>query len=186
MNEAGEMHELESSSLLLIREGAAAGATATRVAGLYRQHRDQVYRLALRYGRGDRTWAEDVTQDVFVSLCKVIDQLQDDEGLKGWFYRVATNHCFNVRRNASRRGEDAAMPDLELADSTPADMYPNRALAQQVLSQFDETTRSVAVGVLVDGMEHEEIAEVLGISRRTVARKLERFLDTARAYLART
>ena len=69
MNEAGEMHELESSSLLLVREGAAAGAPATRVATLYRQHRDQVYRLALRYGRGDRQWAEDVTQDVFVSLC---------------------------------------------------------------------------------------------------------------------
>jgi RNA polymerase sigma-70 factor (ECF subfamily) len=78
------------------------------------------------------------------------------------------------------------MPDLEVADSTPADVYPDRALARQVLEQCDETTRTVAVGVLVDGMEHEEVAELLGISRRTVARKLERFLDTARRYLARS
>ena len=61
-----------------------------------------------------------------------------------------------------------------------------RTLAQQVLSQFDEATQAVAVGVLVDGLEHEEVAEMLGISRRTVARKLERFLDTARAYLSRS
>jgi len=42
------------------------------------------------------------------------------------------------------------------------------------------------VGVLVDGMEHEEIAAVLGISRRTVSRKLTRFLENARKFIART
>jgi len=54
-----------------------------------------------------------------------------------------------------------------------------------VLARFDEVTRLVAVGVLVDGMEHEEVAAALGISRRSVARKLERFLDTARCFLLR-
>jgi DNA-directed RNA polymerase specialized sigma24 family protein len=35
-------------------------------------------------------------------------------------------------------------------------------------------------------MEHEEIAGVLGISRRTVSRKLARFLENARKFIART
>jgi len=52
-----------------------------------------------------------------------------------------------------------------------------------VLARFDEVTRLVAVGVLVDGMEHEEVAEVLGLSRRSVARKLERFLEGSRRFL---
>ena len=43
----------------------------------------------------------------------------------------------------------------------------------------------VAVGVFVDGMKHEEVAEVLGISRRTVSRKLERFLDRSKRFLGR-
>jgi len=157
----------------------------SRAAELYRQYGPVVYRRCLRILK-DPEAAKDATQEVFVKLVRDMSRLEDRATVLPWIYRVATNYCFNVRRNASRRGEDAAMPDLELADSTPADMYPNRALAQQVLSQFDETTRSVAVGVLVDGMEHEEIAEVLGISRRTVARKLERFLDTARRYLDRS
>ena len=42
------------------------------------------------------------------------------------------------------------------------------------------------MGVLVDGMEHEEIASVLGISRRTVSRKLGRFIENARKFMART
>ncbi len=47
-------------------------------------------------------------------------------------------------------------------------------------------TQAVAVGVFVDGMEHEEIAGILGISRRTVSRKLDRFVENARKFLARS
>jgi DNA-directed RNA polymerase specialized sigma24 family protein len=49
-----------------------------------------------------------------------------------------------------------------------------------VLAQFDEGTRAVALGVLVDGMGHEELAGVLGVSRKTVERRLARFLERAR------
>jgi RNA polymerase sigma-70 factor (ECF subfamily) len=119
-----------------------------------------------------------------VKLIRDMEKLSDRETVLPWIFRVATNYCLNLRRNASRRGEDAAMPDLELADGESADRYPDRSLAKQILSRFDETTQAVAVGVLVDGMEHEEVAEVLGVSRRTVARRLERFLDVARRTLA--
>jgi len=40
--------------------------------------------------------------------------------------------------------------------------------------------------VFVDGMEHDEVAQALGISRRTVARKLQRFVGNARKYLLRS
>lgn len=53
-----------------------------------------------------------------------------------------------------------------------------------MLRRFDEVTQAIAVAVLVDGMAHEEVAGLLGLSRRSVARKLERFLDGARAFLA--
>ena len=157
----------------------------SRAAELYRQYGPVVYRRCLRILK-DPEAAKDATQEVFVKLIRDMEKLSDRETVLPWIYRVATNYCLNQRRNSTRRGEDVDMPDLELAEGTPADAYPDRALAQAVLLQVDETTRSVAVGVLVDGMEHEEVADLLGISRRTVARKLDRFLDTARAYLARS
>ena len=156
-----------------------------RAGELYRQYGPAVYRRCLRILR-DPEAAKDATQEVFMRLVRDMSKLEDRETVLPWIYRVATNHCLNHRRNASRRGDDAAMPDLELADQTSGDALPAKALAQQLLSQFDETTQTVAVGVLVDGMEHEEVAELLGISRRTVARKLERFLDTARTFLSRS
>jgi RNA polymerase sigma-70 factor (ECF subfamily) len=157
----------------------------SRAADLYRQHGPAVYRRCLRILR-DPEAARDATQEVFVKLVRDMDRLADRETVLPWIYRVATNHCLNLRRDAVRRGGDSAAPDLEVADTTPADALPSRRLAQQVLSRFDEVTRTVAVGVLVDGLEHEEVAEVLGVSRRTVARRLERFLDAARRHLARS
>lgn len=156
-----------------------------RAAELYRQYGPAVYRRCLRILR-DPEAAKDATQEVFMKLVRDMSKLEDRATVLPWIYRVATNYCLNQRRNASRHGDDAAVPDLEVADQTPTDTLPSRAIAQQVLAQFDETTQTVAVGVLVDGLEHEEVAEMLGVSRRTVARKLDRFLETARTLITRS
>jgi DNA-directed RNA polymerase specialized sigma24 family protein len=75
---------------------------------------------------------------------------------------------------------------LELAEGAASDTFPERQLAQAVLSRFDPATQAIAVAVLVDGMEHEEAAQALGVSRRTVRRKLDRFLANARKFVARS
>ena len=160
----------------------------SQVTRLYRELGPVVYRRCLRL-LGDRAAAEDATQEVFVKLLRDMDWLKDRETVLPWVYRVAMNHCLNVRRDARRRGQDGLAEDLEIVPDAHAhgpDAYPDRQLAQAVLSRFDAETQAVAVGVLVDGMEHEEIAAVLGISRRTVSRKLARFLENARKFIART
>jgi RNA polymerase sigma-70 factor (ECF subfamily) len=151
-------------------------------AELYRLHGPAVFRRCLRLLK-QPDLAHDATQEVFVKLVRHMDRLAGRETVLPWIYRVATNHCLNLKRDARRRGEDAALPDLDLADPSGSNVFPDRTLARQVLARFDAATQAVAVGVLVDGMEHGELAEVLGISRRTVARRLERFLDGARRFL---
>jgi RNA polymerase sigma-70 factor (ECF subfamily) len=152
-----------------------------RAAELYRQYGPVVYRRCLRILK-DPEAAKDATQEVFVKLVRDMEKLADRETVLPWIYRVATNYCLNERRNLAKRGTEA-LPDLELAHGVSADVFPDRALAAQLLARVDETTRSIAVGVFVDGMEHEEVADALGISRRTVSRKLERFLESARKFV---
>jgi len=115
-----------------------------------------------------------------VKLVRDIAKLDDPKIVLPWIYRVATNHCLNVLRDRGRRGE-VGLGDLEVvAGPTPA-QFPDRHLAATILSHFDDGTRAVAVGVLVDGMGHEELATALGVSRKTVERRLARFLERARA-----
>lgn len=153
-----------------------------RIAELYRTWGPAIYRRCLRLLR-DPEAARDATQEVFRKALSSPGKLADPATALPFIYRVATNHCLNERRNAGRRGE-TELVDLDLAAILPD--FPQRRLVQRVLSRFDSRTQSIAVGVLVDGMEHEEVADVLGISRKTVSRKLARFLEHARKYLERS
>jgi len=152
------------------------------VAELYRTWGPAIYRRWLRLLR-DTEAARDATQEVFRKALSSPEKLADPDTALPFIYRIATNHCLNERRNAGRRGE-TELDDLDVASDHPD--FPQRRLVQRVLSRFDSKTQSIAVGVLVDGMEHEEVASALGISRKTVSRKLARFLDHARKYLERS
>ena len=164
-------------------KGSAGLEHRERVIQLYREFGPVVYRRCVRL-LGDRESARDATQEVFVKLLRE-DRLQGQaEEVLPWIYRVATHHCLNLRRDrrvrGARRGDIDGALDVVASGAVP---FPGRLLAQQVLARFDPTTQAVAVGVLVDGMEREEVAGALGISRRTVHRKLARFLAGARHLL---
>jgi RNA polymerase sigma-70 factor (ECF subfamily) len=150
-----------------------------RAAELYRTYGPAVYRRCLRLLR-DKEAAKDATQEVFVKLVRDIAKLDDPKIVLPWIYRVATNHCLNALRNRGRRGEEE-IGELELADPSGGVSPSDRHLAGSILARFDEGTQAVAVGVLVDGMGHDELAGALGISRKTVERRLSRFLERARA-----
>jgi RNA polymerase sigma-70 factor (ECF subfamily) len=155
-----------------------------RAAELFERYGPAVYRRCRRL-LGDGEAARDATQEVFVQLVRNMPRLEDRETVLPWVYRVATNHCLNVRRSQQRQGLSEGV-DLEVLPSPVATAYPDRQLAAAVLARFDATTQAIAIGVLVDGMEQQEAAAALGLSTRTVSRKLERFLVNARKYLARS
>ena len=151
----------------------------------YREYGPVIYRRCLRLLR-DREAARDATQDVFIKLLREMEKLEQRETALPWAYRVATNHCLNLLRDTRRRGEEPVEVHLELRADPKSSGFPEVQLAHAVLTRFDAQTQAIAVGVFVDGMEHEEVAEVLGISRRTVSRKLDRFIENARKFLARS
>jgi RNA polymerase sigma-70 factor (ECF subfamily) len=153
-------------------------------ARLYREYGPAVYRRCLRLLH-DREAAQDATQEVFVRLVRNMGRLEGRGDALPWIYRVTTNHCLNVLRDSGRHGEDDLSPEIESAVRSAADALPDRRLAQELLGRFDPSTQAVVVGVFVDGMEREEIAAALGISKRTVSRKLERFLSSSRRFMGK-
>lgn len=159
--------------------GPCARACRSRAAELYRQYGAIVYRRCLRLLRHPEA-ARDATQEVFARLVQHLDGFEDRETIVPWMFCVATNHCLNELRDRGRRREEGGDAPLDAEAATSANVSPDRVLAHALLSRFDGATQAIAVAILVDEMDHEEVAQALGVSRRTVARKVERFLRNAR------
>jgi RNA polymerase sigma factor (sigma-70 family) len=154
-----------------------------QVAELYRLYAPAIHRRCLRI-LGDPDAGGDATHEVFLRLLGNVAKLETRDSAIRWIFRVSVNHCLHVRRNAARRGEsDPGLGDLGTVGGM--DVVADRQLAQKILSRFDAKTQAVALGVLVGGMEHDEVAGLLGISSNTVSRRLQRFVVNSRKYLKR-
>ena len=69
---------------------------------LVAEHRDRVYNLTYRM-LGNRAEAEDVAQEVFISVFKTVDSFREEAKLSTWLYRVTVNHCKNRIKYLARR-----------------------------------------------------------------------------------
>lgn len=158
---------------------------ARAVAELYRRFGPTVYRRCLRL-LSNRESARDATQEIFLKLLKNPESLCEPEAAVSWIFAVTTNHCLNLQRDARRHARRlrALKPDVETAGG--GEPFSERHLAAQILGRASEDTRAVAVGVIVEDKNLSEIAVGLGVSRKKVARQLERFLVKAREFLARS
>lgn len=122
---------------------------------------------------GDEEEARDAMQDVFTQLLLHEDRLEG-HAPSSLLYRIATNVCLNRIRSRRRRREDAET-DL-LYEIASRDDLEETSLAGAVLDRLfgreKESTRTIAVMHLVDGMTLEEVARETGLSVSGVRKRL--------------
>ena len=152
-------------------------ADSQQISRLFEQHGPRVYRRAVRL-LGNPADAEEATQEIFIRALGAAQGFRHQSQLTTWLYQITTNYCLNLIRDRSRRAELHEEHVAPLGDdSSKAD--PARpedlVLIRKLLAAADERQAAAAVYVFVDGMSHEEAAEVLGVSKRTVGNLLERF-----------
>lgn len=125
--------------------------------------------------------AQDAMQEVFVRLIARDGEL-GGAPLLAWVYRVTTNLCLNrLRQRASH--PLAVDPEAVSRIAAGEIVAEDRRAVMQILGRMDPLTQQIAVHHYVDGMKMEEVAEVVGKSRKTVGKKLAAFRDQARRLL---
>jgi RNA polymerase sigma factor (sigma-70 family) len=153
--------------------------------GCYQRHRDDVYRLCLRYGGGRTGWAEDVTHDVFVKLLEQLPRLENVDDLGGWLYRVAANLSISrLRREQSAFSRLRWFSPNDESDRSAAllfEQHEDAAAAMAAIRSLPARERVVLCMKVLDGKNQKEIAETLSMSEGYVSKLLARAWARVRA-----
>ena len=139
---------------------------------LYRAHSGRLFSLAVRM-LGNPADAEDQLQEIFLSAHRKLESFRGESALGTWLYRLGMNQILDhVRSRAARTGqltdglEDASL----LADGGGhrlADRAIDRIDLERALAELPEGCRAAFVLHDVEGLEHKEVSEVLGIAEGT-------------------
>jgi len=151
------------------------------VGELYRAHSREIYYLTLRL-LGDSQRAEDATHDVFLKAFRKWDDFRGDSSCRAWLYRIAINHCSNLRQSWHNRHIFTAEEGV-IEDNAPAMAEsPLRVLEikelgdriQKTLDRLSEEYRLLLLLVADKELSYEEIGTLTGQSPDAVRGKLHR------------
>ncbi len=164
-----------------LAQKSAAGDIAS-FEELYRRHFRRVYSLALRM-TGSPEEAEDLTQDTFTHLYNKIGSFRGESAFTTWLHRMTVNQVLmHFRRRKSRpeftafSNEEGETPVQIVQGTENQDKMPvvDRIILENAISKLPPGYRNVFVLHDVEGHEHGEIAEMLGISEGTSKSQLHK------------
>jgi RNA polymerase sigma-70 factor (ECF subfamily) len=160
--------------------GSRPSKLEEEVVAMFEQLRNPLlrYLLSFRIAAPD---AEEIVQEVFLSLFQHLRRGKSRANLHGWLFRVAHNLALKNRLKAQR--QSPAAPDAQNAqmDSAPGPEEQLADLQRQgrllaVVKALPELDRC-CLSLRAEGLRYREIAEVLGISLGAVANSLEKSLS---------
>ena len=132
--------------------------------------------------------AEEVVQEVLLNLWRARDTLRIEDSLRAYLYRGARNRALNHLRHerVERRAEPRVVGESSLAPAGDAQLVEEEidVAVREAVAALPERCREVFELSRVQGLRYAEIAQVLGISVKTVDTQMGRALRALRQKLA--
>jgi RNA polymerase sigma-70 factor, ECF subfamily len=149
-------------------------------AELVRRHQDRVYGMALR-ATGRPEDAEDLAQEVFLSVFRGLEGFKGDAKFTTWLYRIAWNRCADwLRRNRKPGRRTTQLEEAESLVDAAADPAAEAVgrdehlRLRQALDGLEEHYRSVVELSCIQGLSYAEVGAALGLPVKTVETRLYR------------
>jgi RNA polymerase sigma factor (sigma-70 family) len=152
---------------------------------LIRRYHKKIYALVYNM-TSNKEDAEDLVQEVFVKAYAALKNFKGDSSFYTWVYRIAVNRTINYVKSRKKHmgisldnvdgGVERDLAYVELAakespfrDATLSELQEK---LNKALLKLSEKHRAVVVLHDIQGVPHEEIAKMLGVSSGTVRSRL--------------
>lgn len=157
------------------------------LAAFFERYFDRVYGLVHRL-LGDRTLAEDMTQEVFLKVHRAAHQIDPSRDPVPWLMTIAHNACRDLwrsnawkltRKSASLDGDSPLADTLSRGINEPErDLLATERerLVREALDQLPEPLRVAIVMHDYHGLGHDEIAAITGVHHAAARKRYSRAL----------
>ena len=142
--------------------------------------------------------AEDISQEVFVTVFKTILSFKEQSSLSTWIYRITVNKCLDHLRSKTRQKRSGILAQLfhketgEVLVENPDFVHPgvileNREKAKylfKAINDLPENQKTVFVLTHIEDLPQKEVAEIMNVSVKAVESLLQRAKANLRKLLS--
>jgi RNA polymerase sigma-70 factor (ECF subfamily) len=152
---------------------------------LVERYHSRIYSLTYQM-TSNREDAEDLTQEIFIKALQALPKFKGKSSFYTWLYRIGINKTINYRKKRNRRrplsldsleeekGEGIALREGDKQCSPDRDMRLQelKVKLNEAIDTLSEKHRTVVIMHDIEGVKHEEIAKIVGVSVGTVRSRL--------------
>ena len=142
---------------------------------MVREQKSTIYTVCYMFSN-DEDEVSDLFQETLINLWKGYESFRHESKLSTWIYRVAMNTCISADRKKRKQGTKVPLSmDINLYNDEDHETRQVRQLHERIqrLALIDRAL----VMMWLEGMNYDEIAEVIGISVKNVGVKLVRIKE---------
>lgn len=141
-------------------------------------YKEKVYNTALGYLQNVED-AEEITQDVFLTIFDKADTFKGNSKVSTWIYRITVNKSLNQIEKRNRRPQSGKeIQDYHRVDFRhPGVLLENQEKAQYLFSVIDaliETQKTAFILSYVEGLPRQEVADIMETTLKSVESLLQR------------
>ena len=143
---------------------------------LYQLYSKAMYNICLRM-LNDVEDAEDLLQNSFMDVFNKLHYFRFESSIGAWIKRIVINNCINFLKKKRLQIVEMSDNDLNVfadkdtdnqnAGSATTDYQPEIQKVNQAIQQLPDGYRVVLTLYLLEGYDHQEIGEILGVSAST-------------------
>lgn len=142
---------------------------------IYHKHKPMVLQMCLGFVKGDNDIANDLLQEIFISVWNNLDKFKGASTYKTWIYRITVNTCLQhiKKKKKERTFPISKMENITAIAKNENVTNPNIQRLYTAFGQLKKIDRLIIMMVL-ENQDYDNISEIIGIKPTNVRVKIHR------------
>lgn len=139
------------------------------------EHSEMIARICYMYG-ADSSERDDLYQECMMNVWEGLKRFRGDSKLSTWLYRACINTCITNYRRRKKKGASVSLEEAMTVTEDANDKASEIKELYRLVGQLGDVDKAIIMMWLEEN-SYDEISEIMGIPRNTVASKLRRIKE---------